>query len=299
MLFGEDFLSGCRKAAMTPEQVGMYIFMLILEWTDKAPIDDDMKRLSVRTGWDKRICTRLSGELVSLGKYHREEGHLSNDRMQSEIAIFIEKQKAKDAKMSASSGAAVAQLSPSSFAAKPLAGDDLSEKDNENNEAVPEKPLYARASQKQKHIDHIEKDTSPNGEECLIPATTSLEPLEAFGLYNEMAQRCGLALARTLTPQRRKSLTARLREHGGIDAWRTALANVERSAFLRGNNDTGWRADLDFLLTASKFTKVFEGSYGNGAHAKEGEYDRIGRLLRQATAHQQPTSQLVAIEDMS
>jgi hypothetical protein len=103
----------------------------------------------------------------------------------------------------------------------------------------------------------------------------------AFELWNELALRIGLSQARTLTPQRRKSLIARMREHGGLPAWRTALANVERSAFLQGENDRGWRADLDFLLTASKFTKVVEGTYGNGAHAKpkESNLERLDRLL--------------------
>ena len=98
-------------------------------------------------------------------------------------------------------------------------------------------------------------------------AATPLAALEAFELYNVLAEKLGLPQARTLTPQRRKSLIARMREHGGIEAWKIALANVERSAFLQGKNDRGWRADFDFLLHAAKFTKVVEGTYGNGAHA--------------------------------
>jgi hypothetical protein len=106
----------------------------------------------------------------------------------------------------------------------------------------------------------------------------------AFELWNDLALRAGLSQARTLTPQRRKSIIARLREHGGLDAWRTALGHVERSAFLQGTNDRGWRADLDFLLQASRFTKVVEGGYGNGAHAqpKESSLSKIDRMVDQA-----------------
>jgi uncharacterized protein YdaU (DUF1376 family) len=159
MLFGEDFLSGCRKAAMTPEQVGMYIFMLILEWTDKAPLDDDMRRLSARTGWDVRICRRLTGQLVDLGKYHHEEGHLSNDRMQSEIEHFVKKQQAKEAKFSHISGRSPADPPDQSPRNEtPLTG-NLPGKDNENNGAAPKTAGYTRARNIQNQ-NHKERGSS-------------------------------------------------------------------------------------------------------------------------------------------
>jgi hypothetical protein len=112
-------------------------------------------------------------------------------------------------------------------------------------------------------------------------APSARDAQTAFELWNELALRVGLSQARTLTPQRRKSLIARLREHGGLDAWRIALANVERSAFLQGSNDRGWRADIDFLLQASRFAKVVDGGYGNGAHAKskESSLSKIDRMV--------------------
>lgn len=137
------------------------------------------------------------------------------------------------------------------------------------------------------------EETSPAGEgappepviadaiEAVIQAD-AIQALDAFRAYNELAQKIGLPIARTLTPQRRKNLCARLREHGGMDAWQTALSNIERSAFLRGNNARGWRADFDFLLSASKFAKVVDGVYGNGAHAeqpKESQAERYSRML--------------------
>lgn len=120
-------------------------------------------------------------------------------------------------------------------------------------------------------------------------AEPKASPLEAFNLYNETALRVGIPQAATLTPQRRKSIAARMREHGGIEAWKRALANIERSAFLQGSNDRGWRADLDFLLQAKSFTKVVEGSYGNGAHGpapgpqkpKVTDRDRIAQIARE------------------
>lgn len=131
---------------------------------------------------------------------------------------------------------------------------------------------------------------SEEREEDGADAPSPRDAQKAFEAYNETALRCGLPQARTLTPQRRKLITARMREHGGLAAWMTALANIERSAFLQGVNDRGWRADIDFLITASKFTKVVEGTYGNGAHAKEpkeSEFEKVQRLVARASEHQQ------------
>ena len=120
--------------------------------------------------------------------------------------------------------------------------------------------------------------------------------LEAFELYNAMALRVGLPQARTLTPQRRKNAMARMREHGGIEAFKIALANIERSAFLQGQNDRGWVADFDFLVQASRFTKVVEGTYGNGAHAlekaggpKKSDEERLRELLKDEVTEGKPT----------
>lgn len=98
-------------------------------------------------------------------------------------------------------------------------------------------------------------------------SATELDALTAFEAYNDLALRIGLPLARSFTPARRRSLQARLREHG-MDGWGEVLANVERSSFLRGMGAgrNGFRADLDFLLQAKSCAKARDGGYGNGAH---------------------------------
>jgi len=113
-------------------------------------------------------------------------------------------------------------------------------------------------------------------------APSALSAQWAFESYNDLALRVGLPLARTLTPERRRSILKRMRDNGGQDAWVSLLSNVERSAFLQGENDRGWRVPgLDWLLKSANFTKVIEGTYGNGAHArpKESNLDKLDRFL--------------------
>ena len=93
-----------------------------------------------------------------------------------------------------------------------------------------------------------------------------MDALRAFESYNALAIRVGIPQAAKLTPDRQRKIIARLRDYG-LEGWDQALANVERSSFLTGTNDRGWRASLEFLLQAASFAKVHDGGYGNGRHA--------------------------------
>ena len=95
-----------------------------------------------------------------------------------------------------------------------------------------------------------------------VPVKKESVPLdEAILAYNELAGETGLPKAQRLTDTRRSALRLRLEECGGLDGWEAALAKIRGSPFLRGENERGWRANLDFLLRQSNFTKLMEGAY--------------------------------------
>jgi len=96
---------------------------------------------------------------------------------------------------------------------------------------------------------------------------SDLDIVDAFNAYNSVALRCGLPQASHLTPDRRRKIGARLKTHGA-QGWRQAMAHLEASEFLRGANDRGWRASLDFVLQPSSFAKLHDGAYANRAPAK-------------------------------
>ena len=49
-----------------------------------------------------------------------------------------------------------------------------------------------------------------------------------------------------------------------IDDWVTYLKDyVSKSSFLMGNNKTGWKADIDFIIKPSNVVKIYEGKYFN------------------------------------
>ena len=79
--------------------------------------------------------------------------------------------------------------------------------------------------------------------------------------WNAVAVECGLPRLRKLTKARKQAFRVRKREYPDIGDWQSAFRCLRRTKWMHGDNDRGWRADADFFLTASKFTKLVEGSY--------------------------------------
>src|SRR5690606_15607023 len=84
------------------------------------------------------------------------------------------------------------------------------------------------------------------------------EVRDAFTRWNELAKRVGLPVARTLDGGRPRQIGARLKD-GGLEAWAQALLAVEQSKHCRGENDRGWRADLDFICQPKSWRRLLEG----------------------------------------
>lgn len=95
--------------------------------------------------------------------------------------------------------------------------------------------------------------------EIVIP--TSREDRLAFDAYNDLAHEIAIPVAQNLTDERKTKIKARLNECGGLAGWLDALGKIRGSPFLRGDNDRQWKANLDFILQKSTFTRLMEGSY--------------------------------------
>ncbi len=132
--------------------------------------------------------------------------------------------------------------------------------------------------------------SSPSATDC--DATDRQDELaEALAAFNRMAAEVGLTEAQGLSRKRRLALKARLQDYGGIVGWRIAMDRVRSSRFLRGDNDRGWRASLDFLLKADSFAKLMEGAYGPAPGARmrrEGDHSGGSRSVRSSPAARNP-----------
>ena len=60
--------------------------------------------------------------------------------------------------------------------------------------------------------------------------------------------------------QRLKKLNQRVNEYG-IKGIIEAISNIDKSSFLKGNNERNWKITFDWFISANNFTKVLEGNY--------------------------------------
>jgi hypothetical protein len=138
-------------------------------------------------------------------------------------------------------------------------------------------PVYTASRAEEKRVTSKEEKE----EEKRVASGDAPPPStrEAFDLYNLKAKTLGLAEARVLTPERSKKLKSRLDEHG-LSGWKEALEAIKRQPFLRGRNNRGWKANLDFLLQPESLNKVREGAYSDEGKP-ETMQETAARLVRE------------------
>jgi hypothetical protein len=106
-----------------------------------------------------------------------------------------------------------------------------------------------------------------NHNTCASAPTVQDDIQTAFDEWCQLSKQFSLPVPRAITKTRKTALASRLREEG-LDGWRAMMEKVAASKFLTGQNQNGWRVDLDFVLKPQNLTKIMEGKYdvlpGNG-----------------------------------
>jgi len=97
-------------------------------------------------------------------------------------------------------------------------------------------------------IDNVSKDTSVNKFTPIIDKWNSLN----------------LQQLRTISNNRQVMLNARIKEHG-FDSVLEAIENIEKSSFLKGQNNKNWVIKFDWFIKPNNFVKVLENNYIDSA----------------------------------
>jgi len=101
-----------------------------------------------------------------------------------------------------------------------------------------------------------------------IEGDTSKEPPAPYekikNLYNETCK--SLSKIRSLSSNRKSHIKARWKQFDyDINTFKEAFELAEKSEFLKGKNDRGWKADFDWLIkNDNNMLKVLEGKYQDG-----------------------------------
>jgi uncharacterized protein YdaU (DUF1376 family) len=242
-LYVGDYLAATTR--LTTEQHGAYFLILLDYWKNGPPPNDDavlaqIARLSP-AGWRK-------AKPALLGFFQERDGLLIQKRVEAERerAADVTEKRVKAGKASADARAKAKDngSKPSTHVSTHV------EANGQQN---------GRPSQSQSDSSN-ELIASSNEDVSVEPTDKPLTKHEVIEAWQDRMVPLGFPSIRKMTAQRDRMLKARLRD-STLDEWLQAMSALERSAFCRGENDRGWRADFDFLLQPKSFTKLLEGAY--------------------------------------
>lgn len=148
----------------------------------------------------------------------------------------------------------------------PVAWDELQFK-TDNSTARVKKYREKQQRNKVKRLCNVsvtgqdtETDTDIEPKGSCETGVSPVRPAEIVEAWNITAERLGLSKIAKLTDDRKRKLSAQCKD-ASLDDFRAALAAIERSRWLQGDNDRGWKANFDFFLQPKSFTKLIEGAY--------------------------------------
>lgn len=113
-------------------------------------------------------------------------------------------------------------------------------------------------------IHSCRSEPDDSGKEIVI---ASIEK-EFFEHWNEHVE---FSQIREMNRSRRSALKSRLKEKFFSDNWREAITRIRGSPFLRGENQSGWKATVDWFLKPTSCLKVIERSHGVEEETLESE----------------------------
>lgn len=122
------------------------------------------------------------------------------------------------------------------------------------------------------NVTHSEADADAEAEAEADKRTSTDTQDEITKTWNETLP-AGFPRIAVFGKERKTALRARFAEPFFRDNWRAALAKIPGSPFLSGENDRGWRANIDWFLRP-----------GNVVRLMEGGYDKSGKLTPQEFA---------------
>ncbi len=122
--------------------------------------------------------------------------------------------------------------------------------------------LEATQSVNNRHKNHKGK-----GRKTSFPNPDEISLHKFLELYASCAS--SLPQPREVTDGRSRKICQRLKSHPTLEFWQDVFTKANQSPFLRGENDRGWKASLDwFVKNDENAVMVLEGKYDRGVQEK-------------------------------
>lgn len=233
-LWVADFLA--KTTQLDGRETGAYMLLLMALWTHDGRLPNDPKKLQ-RIARCGREWPTIWGAIAPY--FTVEDGHVSQGRLTEELQKVAAKRE-----VMAHNGARGGR-------AKTL---------KNNNQHVANATVLPQQPEPESDIREEEAKASlSSGDEAKARREAEID--EAVSAFNDAARLAGWPSVKVLSKARRSAMAQRLRECGGIDGWRSAMARARASPHLTGQNDRGWVASFDFLTNQRSFAKLMEGNY--------------------------------------
>lgn len=229
---------------LTLEERGAYNTVLDLIYTRDGNLPDDERFIAGWLSVDVRVWRRIKQRLIELEKLYVRDGVLRNSRADEEVLEALSR---VGSATEAGRQSGVTRRRKSEVESSEI-NDLFGAPVEENGELTTTTPTTTATV-----------ISFPNGKDSSVDPPLTVE--EIVEGWNDLADGVGLAKVIKLTPQRRKAALARLKEYPDVASWQAAFRHIRNTPFLRGET-TDWRANFDFLVQASSFTKLVEGVYG-------------------------------------
>jgi len=237
-LYVGDYLRDTRH--LTAEQHGAYLLLLMAAWNAGGKLPNDPRKLARLAACTPSRWAKIADDLMEF--FEVDGDHITNRRLSLELKKASEKS-IKRAEAGTRGGQATALKS--------------------------KEPQAANATVLPQHSSEPEPEKIDNPTGYSRPKADPLPVRQAFDEWNAVATTHRLPIARDLTKARQRQISARL-SSSGIAGWREALSAVAASPLCRGENERGWRADLDFVCQPKSFAKLREGSFAPAGKSGQG-----------------------------
>jgi uncharacterized protein YdaU (DUF1376 family) len=266
--FGDAYMADTRH--LTLEEHGAYHLLLLIAWrSPNCALPDDDKRIAQMLGITAKKWASLKPTIMAF--WTPTKNGWEQKRLTKERRWVDEKSRKNSIAAQASHKARSYEGSTKTLPPGTKSSGDKSNSEDQFREA---KSLENNELASANASANANANAHANGYAPLPPPTeesssdedvsfrndpplTAEEVLEA---WQERMVPLGFPAVVKMTASRKAQLKARLRDCT-VDEWQRAMDALERSAFCRGENDRGWRADFDFLLQPKSFTKLLEGAY--------------------------------------
>lgn len=224
-LYVADYMAD--TAHLTTVEHGAYLLLIMTYWQRGEALPDDDKKLARIVGLQGRNWKRVRQEIEPFFEFR--DNKWVHQRIEHQLTVMRSQSRANSLN-GKKGGLAKAKASPSENLAKP-----------------------------KRTLSHTDTDTDTR--------ETKVSQGECDDLliyWQSIGKPLGLACWEKLSPKRKRTVQARIREHG-IESIKAAMDRVHDSSFLRGERGDWGGANLDFIFRPDSVPNILEGKYDDRA----------------------------------